>query len=196
MVLVTSRFFVNIRTERLEDFRHSTRKNTLPVTGHMAVSTLISAQWLRQLMLQSPKYLRIVDASWHLPKENRDPRKEFLTHRIPGAKFFDLDECIDKTSHYEHMLPNAEDFSNYVQSLGIDNDSYVIVYDNNEKSGLFSSPRLWWMMRAFGHERVSILDGGFPKWHAEGYPIETGPDNKSKVEGIFSACILTRIVGE
>ena len=149
----------------------------------MAVSTLVKAQWLRQLMLQSPKYLRVLDASWHLPNENRNPRQEFLDHRIPGAKFFDIDECVDKTSPYEHMMPNAEDFSNYVRSLGINNDSYVIVYDNNEKSGLFSSPRVWWMLRAFGHERVSILDGGFPKWRAEGYPIETGPESETKVEG-------------
>ena len=155
----------------------------------MAISTLVKAQWLRQVMLQNVKHLRVLDASWHLPNENRDPRKEFLAHRIPGAKFFDIDACVDKTSPYEHMLPSTEDFSNYVRSLGIHNDSHVVVYDNNEKSGLFSAPRVWWMLRAFGHERVSILDGGFPKWCAEGYPIELGPESKTKVEG-------TRFVAE
>ena len=149
----------------------------------MAISTLVKAQWLRQVMLQNAKHLRVLDASWHLPNENRDPRKEFLAHRIPGAKFFDIDDCVDKTSPYEHMLPSTEDFSNYVRSLGIHNDSHVVVYDTNEKSGLFSAPRVWWMLRAFGHERVSILDGGFPKWCAERYPIELGPESQTKVEG-------------
>ena len=148
----------------------------------MSVSTLINAQWLRQMMLQKTKYLRVLDTSWHLPNENRDPKKEFLAHRIPGSKFFDIEECVDKSSPYEHMLPNAEDFSNYVRSLGLKNDSHVVVYDNNN-GGLFSAPRVWWMLRAFGHDRVSILDGGLAKWCAENYPVESGPENAAAVEG-------------
>ena len=150
----------------------------------MSVSTLVKAQWLRQMMLQKSKYLRVLDTSWHLPKENRDPKKEFLAHRIPGAKFFDIEECVDKSSPYEHMLPKTEDFSNYVRSLGLKNDSHVVVYDNNN-GGLFSAPRVWWMLRAFGHDRVSILDGGFTKWCAEGYPVEYGPENTTSVEGMW-----------
>lgn len=134
-------------------------------------------------MLQKSKYLRVLDTSWHLPNENRDPKKEFLAHRVPGAKFFDIEECVDNSSLYEHMLPSTEDFSNYVRSLGLKNDSHVIVYDNNS-GGLFSAPRVWWMLRAFGHDRVSILDGGFPKWCAEGYPVESGPENATALEGI------------
>lgn len=148
----------------------------------MSVSTLVKAQWLRQMMLQKSKYLRVLDTSWHLPNENRDPKKEFLAHRVPGAKFFDIEECVDNSSPYEHMLPSTEDFSNYVRSLGLKNDSHVIVYDNNS-GGLFSAPRVWWMLRAFGHDRVSILDGGFPKWCAEGYPVESGPENATALEG-------------
>lgn len=153
----------------------------------MSVSTLVKAQWLRQLMLQKTRYLRVLDASWHLPKENRDPKKEFEAHRIPGAKFFDIEECVDKSSPYDHMLPNTEDFSNYVRSLGIKNDSHVIVYDNN-KAGLFSAPRVWWMFRAFGHDRVSLLDGGFPKWCAEGYPVKSGPESSKPIEGNSWSC--------
>lgn len=148
----------------------------------MSVSTLVKAQWLRQSILQKTKYLRVLDASWHLPNQNRDPKKEFVAQRIPGAKFFDIEECVDKSSPYEHMLPNTEDFSNYVRSLGINNDSHVIVYDNNA-AGLFSAPRVWWMLRAFGHDRVSILDGGFPKWCTEGYPVESGSESSTAVEG-------------
>ena len=152
----------------------------------MVISTLVKAQWLRQLMLQSPKYLRVLDASLQLTKENRNARQEFTAHRIPGAKFFDVNECADKSSPYEHMLPNTEDFSNYVRNLGIRSDSHVVLYDNNHKVGLYSAPRVWWMFRAFGHRRVSVLDGGFPRWCAEGYPIESGSERKSTVEGTYT----------
>lgn len=151
----------------------------------MSVQTLLKAQGLRQLMLQNTKYMRLLDASWHLPSENRNPEDEFLAHRIPGAKFFDIDECVDKSSPYEHTLPKTEDFSNYVRSLGINNDSHVVVYDHS-KVGLFSAPRVWWMFRAFGHDRVSILDGGFLKWKAESdYPISSGPEDVVEIEGEF-----------
>ena len=143
-----------------------------------SVSALVKAHWLRQLMLQSPKHLRILDASLQLSKENRDARQEFLAHRIPGAKFFDVNECADKFSPYAHSLPNAEEFADCKRKLGIRNDSHVVVYDNNEKVGLYSAPRAWWMFRAFGHHRVSVLDGGFPRWCAEGFPIESGPEKK------------------
>ena len=151
-------------------------------------TALIQAPKLRQLMLQKIKHLRILDVSWHLPTENRDARREFTSHRIPGASFFDVYNCSDKTSPYVLMLPNTKDFSDYMRSLGIHNGSYVVVYDNNAKSGLFSAPRVWWMLRAFGHEQVSILDGGFPKWLAEGYPIESGPEKKTEVEGKCLRC--------
>ena len=143
----------------------------------MSVSALVKAHWLRQSLLQGTKHIRVLDASWHLPNKNRDPKEEFLKQRIPGAKFFDIDDCIDKSSPYEHMLPETEDFKKYLRKLGVTNDSHVVVYDNNDKAGLFSAPRLWWMLRAFGHERVSVLDGGFPKWLTEGYPTESGPES-------------------
>ena len=139
------------------------------------MSALIRAQWLYKQLLRAPKQLRILDGSWHLPSENRDPKKEFESIRIPGAKFFDIEECTDKGSSFEHMMPHKEDFANYVKSLGIGNDNHVVVYDNNVKFGMFSAPRVWWTFRAFGHENVSVLDGGLPKWLAEGYPTESGP---------------------
>ncbi|XP_068679540.1 3-mercaptopyruvate sulfurtransferase-like [Montipora foliosa] len=161
----------------------------------MHSTALIQAQKLREMMLQKIKHLRILDVSWHLPTENRDARREFTAHRIPGASFFDVYNCSDKTSPYEHMLPNTKDFSDYMRSLGIHNGSYVVVYDNNAKSGLFSAPRVWWILRAFGHEQVSILDGGFPKWLAEGYPIESGPEKKTEVKDgcPFEASLNTRM---
>ena len=136
----------------------------------MSVSALVKTHWLRQLMLQSPKHLRILDASLQLSKENRDARQEFLAHRIPGAKFFDVNECADKSSPYAHRLPNAEEFADCKRNLGIRNDSYVVIYDNNDKVGLYSAPRAWWMFRAliwsssgvsFGRWVSSLVRGRF-----------------------------------
>jgi thiosulfate/3-mercaptopyruvate sulfurtransferase len=53
---------------------------------------------------------------------------------------------------------------------GIGNDDHVVVYDSN---GLSSAGRAWWMLRLFGHPNVALLDGGLPKWKAEGRPLET-----------------------
>ena len=165
-----------------ESWKTGRVENTSP-QSIMSISSLVRVQWLYQQALRAPKHLRILDGSWHLPSENRDPKKEFQLTRIQGARFFDIEECVDKGSPYEHMIPRAEDFANYVKTLGISNDSHVVVYDNNAKFGLFSAPRVWWTFRAFGHDRVSVLDGGLPRWLAEGYPTESGPVQNAPVEG-------------
>ena len=115
--------------------------------------------------------IRIVDASWHMPALQRDPRAEFAETRIPGAVFFDIDDIADKGNPLPHMLPDAETFAEKAGALGIAADSHVICYD---ATGVGSAARAWWMFRAFGHERVSVLDGGLPKWRAEGRPVENG----------------------
>ena len=145
----------------------------------MAVEALVKTQWLRQQMLNGAKNLRILDGSWHLPITKRDAKKEYEEKRIPGALFFDIDACSDKSSPYEHMIPSAEEFSQYVQKLGITNDTHVVVYDRHEKFGLFSAPRVWWTFRVFGHNLVSVVDGGLPKWCSDGFPTDSGLTTKS-----------------
>lgn len=140
----------------------------------MAAQTraLVSAQWLADAVankLVGPQ-LRILDASWYLPKTKRVARDEFAQTHIPGASFFDIDDCCDKTSPFDHMLPTSSDFSQYVGNLGIGNDTHVVVYDTNDL-GSFSAPRVWWMFRVFGHNLVSVLDGGLRTWVADGYPL-------------------------
>lgn len=140
----------------------------------MAAQTraLVSGQWLADAIrnnLVGPK-LRILDTSWYLPKTKRDPRAEFAQKHIPGSSFFDIDECSDKTSAFDHMLPSSGDFSQYVGDLGIGNDTHVVVYDTSD-FGSYSAPRVWWMFRLFGHSLVSVLDGGMKNWLAEGYSV-------------------------
>jgi len=130
---------------------------------------LVSTDWL--LAHLSDPGVVVIDASWHMPATNRDGRREFLAGHIPGAAFFDLDAVSDHTNPLPHMLPSPEDFASAMGALGVSNDVRVVVYD---AAGLFSAPRLWWMLRVFGHEQVAILDGGLPKWTAEGRPLDKG----------------------
>uniref|UniRef100_A0A672I7B0 Thiosulfate sulfurtransferase n=1 Tax=Salarias fasciatus TaxID=181472 RepID=A0A672I7B0_SALFA len=121
---------------------------------------LVSAQWLANMVkrnLVGPR-LRILDASWHLPVTGRDAKKEFAQSHIPGASFFDIDECTDRDSPLDHSLPSEEFFSEYVGNLGIGSDSHVVVYDASDL-GAFSSTRVWWMFRLFGHLNVSWSPG-------------------------------------
>ncbi|XP_075941047.1 3-mercaptopyruvate sulfurtransferase-like [Anarhichas minor] len=140
----------------------------------MAAQTraLVSAQWLVDAVrnnLVGPK-LRVLDSSWYLPKTKRDPRAEFAQKHIPGSSFFDIDDCSDKSSALDHMLPTSSHFSRYVGGLGIGNDTHVVVYDTSD-FGSFCAPRVWWMFRLFGHSSVSVLDGGMRNWLADGYPV-------------------------
>ncbi|WP_372004428.1 3-mercaptopyruvate sulfurtransferase [Tistrella mobilis] len=127
---------------------------------------LVSTAWLAD-HLDAPD-VRVVDASWFFPQEGRDPRAEHAKLRIPGAVFFDIDEIADTTSHLPHMLPAPEKFSSRVRRLGLGDGVKIVVYD---AIGLRSAARAWWMFRVFGHEDVAVLDGGLPKWLAEGRPV-------------------------
>jgi len=131
---------------------------------------LVSTAWLAE-HLEAPD-VRIVDASWFMPGTPRDPKAEFLLAHIPGAVFFDIDEIADETSDLPHMLPSAIKFASRVRKLGLGDGSRIVVYDS---LGILPAARVWWTFRAMGHEDVVVLDGGLPKWIAEGRPVEDGP---------------------
>lgn len=114
--------------------------------------------------------IAIVDGSWHLA--GRDARKEYDVQHIPGAVFFDIDAVADTSNPLPHMLPSAEAFAAAVGALGIDEKQKIVVYDS---VGLSSAPRVWWTFRVMGAKDVVILDGGLPKWLAEGRPVDADP---------------------
>jgi thiosulfate/3-mercaptopyruvate sulfurtransferase len=116
--------------------------------------------------------LVLFDASYYLPNEAKDPSALFNAAHIEGARFFDIDAISDQSSGLPHMLPTPAQFAESVGALGVANTSRVVVYDQR---GIFSSARLWWMFRVFGHDDVAVLDGGLPKWLAEGRPVTTAP---------------------
>lgn len=117
--------------------------------------------------------LIVLDASWYLPTSGRDPRAEFRSGRIPGARFFDLDALSDPRTSLPHMLPDAAHFTEGVRALGVSRGSEVVVYDRSGTN--LSAARVWWMFRTFGHAAVAVLDGGFGAWVAAGGAVETGP---------------------
>lgn len=129
---------------------------------------LVSAKKLSEWKATSSPQLVILDASIPMPGEKRDCHGEFLDKHIPGARFLDLQGCRDVETDNAYMLPTAEKFVDYLQKLGVSSYSKVVVYDANEKKGIFSSPRAWYMFRVFGHREIYILDGGLSSWISEG----------------------------
>ncbi|MEO1532884.1 MAG: 3-mercaptopyruvate sulfurtransferase [Pseudomonadota bacterium] len=136
----------------------------------MAEDLLVSTEWLAA-RLGAPD-IRVLDGSYYLPTEGRDAAALYADAHIPGARFFDIDEIADAKSDLPHMAPPVEKFVSRVRAMGIGDGHRVVVYD---QKGLFSAARVWWMFRLFGHEDVVVLDGGLPKWMAEGRPVEDMP---------------------
>ncbi|GKY87045.1 3-mercaptopyruvate sulfurtransferase [Sinisalibacter aestuarii] len=132
---------------------------------------LRSTDWLAQNLAT----VKIVDASWYLPQDGRDPAQDFLAAHIPGAVRFDLD-TICAPSDLPHMMPAPGQFAQAVSALGISDRDTIVVYDT---AGLFSAARVRWMFRGFGASEVFVLDGGFPAWVAEGRPTQSGPAKPS-----------------
>jgi thiosulfate/3-mercaptopyruvate sulfurtransferase len=132
--------------------------------------TVVSTQWL-EAHLKDPD-LRIIDGSWYLPDAGRDPVAEYNDAHIPNARFVDIDDVSDLRSDMPHTAPPVEKFMSRMRALGIGDGHQVVIYDG---AGLFSAARFWWLFRLMGKTDVAVLDGGFPKWKAEGRPTEDMP---------------------
>ena len=130
---------------------------------------LVSTDWLGGELGAAD--LRIIDATWFLPADRRDPRAEYEAGHVPGAVFLDLDDVSDPDSPFPHMLPTEHRLASRLRALGLDDGARIVVYDN---SPLHTSARIWWMLKRFGARSVGVLDGGLVKWKAEGRPLESG----------------------
>ena len=132
--------------------------------------TLVSTDWLAA-HLNDPD-LRVLDATYFLPGIDRDAKAEYDQAHIPGARFFDIDDISDHRSDLPHMAPPVEKFMSRMRQMGVGDGHQVVVYDTH---GLFSAARVWWLFRLMGQYDVAVLDGGLPKWLAEGRPTEDLP---------------------
>ena len=142
----------------------------------------VSADWLKEHYIEET--LQVLDARMLPPGQEavRDVQAEYLAGHLPNAPFFNIEALSDHTSAYPHMMPRAESFAVAMRELGVSQDKHLVVYD---EGNLFSAPRAWWMLRAFGCENVSILAGGLQDWKAAGFDVATGP--VSLPEGEFEA---------
>ena len=129
---------------------------------------LVTTEWLAA-HLDDP-HVRVLDSSFKLPGIAPTAREDYDRGHISGALFFDIDDIAAPGTDLPHMVPSAKLFAQKMAELGIGDDDRVIVYDS---AGLSSAGRAWWMLRLFGHDNVALLDGGLPKWKAEGRPIDT-----------------------
>lgn len=153
------------------------------------MDSLVSTEWLAGELGASD--LRVIDATWFLPDVGRDARAEYEAGHIAGAVFLDIDAVSDESSPLPHMLPLEHIFASRMQSLGLGDGHRIVVYDN---SPLHSAARAWWMLKAFGARNVAILDGGLPKWTAEGWPLESGGPQVR--QGHFTAALDSRAVAD
>jgi len=152
-----------------------------------ASKSLVTTDWLAA-RLGEPE-ISIVDGSFYLPQLKRDAKAEFLAGHIPGAVFFDIDAIADHSTDLPHMLPGTKQFAKDVGTLGVGKDDTIVIYDG---AGLGGAPRVWWTFRIFGAQKVYILDGGLPKWKAEGRPVEAG--NHTHTPKTFDAVLDTAVV--
>ncbi|GLS45043.1 3-mercaptopyruvate sulfurtransferase [Methylobacterium brachythecii] len=136
----------------------------------MATPPFVTPEWLAA-RLSAPDIV-VLDASWYLPAQGRDAEAEFRAAHVPGAIRFDLDAMSDETSPLPHMLQRPDVFSSRMRALGVGDGAQIVVYDG---MGLFSAPRVWWMLRTYGVRDAVILEGGLPAWLAAGHPTEDGP---------------------
>ena len=121
---------------------------------------LVATDWLESNLDK----VKIFDASWHMPSSKRDAKKEYEEKHIKGAMFWDVDEHSDKDSPFPHMMSNSNYSTCMLWSFGIQNDDHIIVYDYSD---IYSACRLWFVLKYFGHKKVSVLDGGMKKWLKE-----------------------------
>jgi len=155
-----------------------------------ASPNLVTTDWLAA-RLGEPE-IAIVDGSFSLPALKRKAKQEYLAGHIPGAVSFDIDAIADHSTDLPHMLPGATQFNKDVSALGIGKDDTIVIYDG---AGLGGAPRVWWTFKIFGAKKVYILDGGLPKWKAEGRPLEQGTAQHTprKFEGELNTGVVAGV---
>ena len=130
------------------------------------MSELVSTNWVYKNL--NNRKLVILDCTWFMPQEKRDAKKEYEKMHIKNAFFFNIDKISDIKTNLPHMLPSQRKFQQKIRRFGINQSSLIVTYDIK---GIFSSPRVWWMFKFFGHKNIFVLNGGLKKWLKENKPV-------------------------
>ncbi len=120
------------------------------------ISPLISPAELAKLL--GKENFVLIDA-----RTGPDAKEKYNDQHLEGALYVDLEKDLshksaDPANGGRHPLPSVKDFAALLGQLGIDKSTHVVVYD--DKSGANAAARFWWMMKAMGHEKIQVLDGG------------------------------------
>ncbi|OIQ23792.1 sulfurtransferase [Lacinutrix sp. MedPE-SW] len=144
------------------------------------IENLVSVDWLQKHL--DAKNLVILDAT--ISKVIGDV-SDLSNSQIPNTRFFDIKKQFSNTkSTFPNTIPSAIQFETPAQSLGINDDSVIVIYDYH---GVYSSARAWWLLKTFGFKNVAVLNGGFPEWRNKGFKIEKKTNKKSFKKGDFKA---------
>lgn len=144
------------------------------MTAIEASPYFVSTEWLAAHLGDAD--VAVIDGTFFMPDDPRNAEADHLAAHIPGAVFFDIDAIADHTTDLPHMLPGPDEFCAAMGKLGLTDTMRIVVYD---ASGLLGAPRVWWTLKIFGANNVKILEGGLPKWRAEGRPLEAGPISRA-----------------
>jgi len=133
---------------------------------------LVTPDWLRERLGDAG--LRVVDCRYRLGEPGAGGALWREAH-IPGARFMDLDGELagPPGERGRHPLPDAAVFEAAARHAGIGGDKLVVAYDEAAEGG---AARLWWLLRHFGHDEVTVLDGGLRGWRDEGGELRGGDE--------------------
>ena len=130
-------------------------------------------------LIQSEKII-LIDAT-----NSKNARENYAKRHLKGALFVDLNTQLadiksDLSEGGRHPLPTLDNFSKTLAELGISPSSHVVIYDQNNGSN--AAARFWWMLKAVGHEKVQVLDGGLEEAERQGFPLTEGIETAAKTE--------------
>lgn len=141
-------------------------------------SALVSTDWLAQHLGDS--HLRVFDCTVFFDYDPdkgallRGAQPEYEIAHIPGAAYLDLYNDLANHENNMFMMPSPQVLNQVLSAAGLGDDHQVVLYSSNYVSW---ATRLWWMLRASGFTHAAVLDGGLPRWKAEGRPIATGQES-------------------
>ena len=117
--------------------------------------------------MKSGQHIKILDCSVSMGRQPGDcPAVNFWKEHIQGAQYLDLNNLKDNSTDLPFMMPDQNQFINSMKRLNVKLSDRVVCYDTGSMQ--FFGYRAAWMLQAMGHQNVQVLDGGFPKWKAEG----------------------------